>query len=961
MLRTFPIKTLAILFSLLGVSPAYANGETCQALKDSGPVIATKNGQIIENLNIKTDGQTGIVIGNVSGVIVRNVRISHKGGQGIQLTNAPNTTIQDVLISYDDAPAAGPNPGEFDNITGYGSPNLTVTRAKLLHGSGGIYLDRSPGAKLSFIEGEDFRGPFPRGQFVQFNNCSNSSLTDFSYIGDRNKIWTEDNINLYQSSNMVIARGLVDGNNSPSGVGVIADYDSHNSLIEDVDALNQGQGCFSANMIEGAPPVSDITFNRVRCRDNSIKSFQNRGKAASNGLAFAANPDAKRIAFLNSVYYDLANSGNVYWKVSATEASPGFSAMEFRKEDFTPRTALGLKFCWEPDPVPAPAETNTIQLSDLNIKQVSNGWGPFERDMSNGDSGAKDGRALRMDGKAYPKGLGVHADSDLRVPLDGKCSLFKADIGLDTEVGNGGVVVFTVLGDGKQLYKSPVLSGELTPVVPISIDVTGVKELALQVDKQGDASNDHADWGNARVQCGTATESSASQTVMVTDLKPTSSKQTFGEPKLNRAFGGQVEGYGNPLRVGGATYAIGLGAHADSELHYALGQSCQRFTAQVGVDDEEGDNGAVEFRVMADNQVIYRSGTVTGKDGAKPIDVDVSGRNDLSLVVDSLGDLTSDHADWLQPKLSCTTPPPADTTITDSGNQTVYVSDLKETYQQADWGGMERDRSHGEEALNDGHTISIAGKKFDKGLGVHSNSQVDYALDKQCSRFTALVGIDDEVGNHGSVRFIVKADDQIIYKGETMVGGKAAQPIDVDVTSKTKLSLIVDKVEDNYYDHADWADAKLSCKKASTVTLDVSDLTPTAVTNGYGPMEKDRSNGESAAGDGHTLSLGGVKYAKGLGIHADSKVDYNLAGKCSAFTAQVGVDDEVGANGSISFAVLADGKEVYRSGVLKGGQAGQAVSVNLQGATTLSLVANMVDNPYSDHGDWANPKLTCKN
>jgi len=38
----------------------------------------------------------------------------------------------------------------------------------------------------------------------------------------------------------------------------------------------------------------------------------------------------------------------------------------------------------------------------------------------------------------------------------------------------------------------------------------------------------------------------------------------------------------------------------------------------------------------------------------------------------------------------------------------------------------------------------------------------------------------------------------------------------------------------------------------------VSDLPYTAVANGWGPVEKDTSNGEQAAGDGHTITLHGV-------------------------------------------------------------------------------------------------------
>ena len=84
-----------------------------------------------------------------------------------------------------------------------------------------------------------------------------------------------------------------------------------------------------------------------------------------------------------------------------------------------------------------------------------------------------------------------------------------------------------------------------------------------------------------------------------------------------------------------------------------------------------------------------------------------------------------------------------------------------------------------------------------------------------------------------------------------------------------------------------------------------SDLTWTSMTNGYGPVEKDQSNGQNAAGDGTTLTLNGTTYAKGLGAHAASDVRYALAAGCTRFKASVGVDDEVATGGSVVFQVFA--------------------------------------------------------
>jgi alpha-galactosidase len=142
-------------------------------------------------------------------------------------------------------------------------------------------------------------------------------------------------------------------------------------------------------------------------------------------------------------------------------------------------------------------------------------------------------------------------------------------------------------------------------------------------------------------------------------------------------------------------------------------------------------------------------------------------------------------------------------------------------------------------------------------------------------------------------------------------------------------------------------------------TGQLSDRTLTSSTNGWGPVELDHSVNTKTAGDGHTLTIGGTTFAKGLGAHAPSTVTYNLGGRCSAFTADVGVDDEVTA-GRVVFQVWLDGTKVADSGYVTGSQGSKHLTADLTGATTLLLaVTDGGDGINSDHADWANPQVTC--
>jgi len=140
----------------------------------------------------------------------------------------------------------------------------------------------------------------------------------------------------------------------------------------------------------------------------------------------------------------------------------------------------------------------------------------------------------------------------------------------------------------------------------------------------------------------------------------------------------------------------------------------------------------------------------------------------------------------------------------------------------------------------------------------------------------------------------------------------------------------------------------------------VSSLPFLSATNGWGPVERDTSNGEAAAGDGKTITIGGVQYAKGLGTNAISDVQVYLAGKCTRFTASVGVDAEAGNSGTVTFAVSLDGKTLATTPVLKGNQPAATIDVPVTGGQVLDLlVGDGGDGNGLDHADWAVPTLTC--
>jgi chitodextrinase len=142
----------------------------------------------------------------------------------------------------------------------------------------------------------------------------------------------------------------------------------------------------------------------------------------------------------------------------------------------------------------------------------------------------------------------------------------------------------------------------------------------------------------------------------------------------------------------------------------------------------------------------------------------------------------------------------------------------------------------------------------------------------------------------------------------------------------------------------------------------LSNLTEASATNGFGPIEKDRSNGGSGANDGQTLTLNGVTYTKGLGIHANSTIIYNLNNEYGLFLADIGMDDEIsdGPCGSVRFEVYKDNVLAYQSPIMNPNSATIPISINLTGTNQLKLVVTDAgDNNFCDHANWAGARVFC--
>jgi hypothetical protein len=109
--------------------------------------------------------------------------------------------------------------------------------------------------------------------------------------------------------------------------------------------------------------------------------------------------------------------------------------------------------------------------------------------------------------------------------------------------------------------------------------------------------------------------------------------------------------------------------------------------------------------------------------------------------------------------------------------------------------------------------------------------------------------------------------------------------------------------------------------------------------------------------EGKPLTIAGRHFEHGYGTHAPGEVALALQGGSRRFTAQVGIDDEggaIGTRGSVEFVITGDGTMLWRSGLMRGGDAAKTVDLDISAITALTLtVSDGGDGSGCDHADWA--------
>ncbi|GGP78417.1 hypothetical protein GCM10010214_62290 [Streptomyces abikoensis] len=108
--------------------------------------------------------------------------------------------------------------------------------------------------------------------------------------------------------------------------------------------------------------------------------------------------------------------------------------------------------------------------------------------------------------------------------------------------------------------------------------------------------------------------------------------------------------------------------------------------------------------------------------------------------------------------------------------------------------------------------VRIGGTAYRHGVTVHAASSVTIDLNRSCTSYDAMAGLDDMSFGLGTVAFSVYADGARLWSSGPVRAGQAAVPVHVPLTGRKTLRLVVQPV--SAWDRVavpDWALARISC------------------------------------------------------------------------------------------------------------------------------------------------------
>jgi hypothetical protein len=263
-----------------------------------------------------------------------------------------------------------------------------------------------------------------------------------------------------------------------------------------------------------------------------------------------------------------------------------------------------------------------------------------------------------VNGKKAEHLVALKPNASLVIDTKGNAKSFSTSVGLDGSSNTDAKARFYIVGDGKLLAESGIMEKN-NSAKTLTADLSGVKQLVLRVDDVFvkdpttlalfvDPKITLTNEGGEKPVTVAANEAMPELVVHVDELDVSRATTGWNEPQINRSA------EYNPVTIREKTFLHAFGTHAPSTFVINIKGAAKSFSAIVGVDDDADNSGTIGFTVIGDGKVLAKTGTIGRDTPAKELKADLTGVQQLVLLVDSGDDddITMDHADWGDAKIT---------------------------------------------------------------------------------------------------------------------------------------------------------------------------------------------------------------------------------------------------------------------------------------------------------------------
>ncbi|WP_276502643.1 PKD domain-containing protein, partial [Terrimonas pollutisoli] len=274
----------------------------------------TYNGQsnfVIENLSFTNMNGNNITIFNGNNITIRNCYFGVSKGIGVELENCSNVTIENCFFA---------------------------------NNKSGVYATSCSGIKVNNNQFINAQGPFPRGQFVQFNSVTGSGNSVSGNRGEcfRGESYAEDLVNMYRSNGTSGSPVLVKdnlfrgGGPSPSGGGLMSgDFDGGYVIVENNKLVfpgNYGIGIAGGNNIK---LLNNSVYSERRPWTNvGIYVWAQQGASCSQITVEGNKSTWTHKDGFNNPFWDGGNCGPITWD-GLNSSGQSLASMNFPEQLIT--------------------------------------------------------------------------------------------------------------------------------------------------------------------------------------------------------------------------------------------------------------------------------------------------------------------------------------------------------------------------------------------------------------------------------------------------------------------------------------------------------------------------------------------------------------------------------------------------------------------------------------------------